>query len=187
MGAARVGQKLRSAILLSGGQEATPHNGQAKLINCRGLGTCGTCAVEVIPRDGVEPLQWTAMERARLNFPPHGPPGNSRLRLACQVRLSAAHDSVEVVKRSMFWGQGDDVVVMEDEDEDEDEEDGDVNAAAAAADKEGEKAAAAVLPFGALEFVLDADEWKEGGALNNGGGDGGRAGSGDGGGGGDSR
>ena len=23
------------------------HNGRSKLINCRGLGTCGTCAVEV--------------------------------------------------------------------------------------------------------------------------------------------
>jgi hypothetical protein len=38
IGTGRVGQKLRSAILRNG---ATPHNGNAQVINCRGLGTCG--------------------------------------------------------------------------------------------------------------------------------------------------
>jgi ferredoxin len=61
----------------------TPHNGRAALINCRGLGTCGTCAVEV--QGEVEPRGWTPQERLRLNFPPHAPPRNARLRLACQV------------------------------------------------------------------------------------------------------
>ena len=140
IGTARVGQKLRTAILRSG---ATPHNGDAKVINCRGLGTCGTCAVEILPADGVEPREWTTMERARLNFPPHKPPGNARLRLACQVRLSGACESVEVVKRSKFWGQGDEVV-----------------------EGEEEKGKGDTTPFGSLEFVLDADEWKEGGALD---------------------
>ena len=65
----------------------TPHNGRAALINCRGLGTCGTCAVEV--QGPVEPQQWTAAERLRLHFPPHSPPGNQRLRLACQVGWAA--------------------------------------------------------------------------------------------------
>jgi len=38
------GTTLRTALLLNG---LSPHNGRAQLINCRGLGTCGTCAVEV--------------------------------------------------------------------------------------------------------------------------------------------
>jgi len=38
------GTKLRTAMLLNG---VSPHNGRAQLINCRGLGTCGTCAVEI--------------------------------------------------------------------------------------------------------------------------------------------
>lgn len=38
------GTKLRTALLQNG---VSPHNGNAKLINCRGLGTCGTCAVEI--------------------------------------------------------------------------------------------------------------------------------------------
>ena len=49
--------------------------------------------MQVIPAEGVQPADWTAMERARLNFPPHGPPGNARLRLACQVRLSPCSSS----------------------------------------------------------------------------------------------
>jgi ferredoxin len=38
------GSRLRSALLQGG---VSPHNDRAQLINCRGLGTCGTCAVEV--------------------------------------------------------------------------------------------------------------------------------------------
>ena len=38
------GEVLRSAALKRG---ISPHNGKSMLINCRGLGTCGTCAVEV--------------------------------------------------------------------------------------------------------------------------------------------
>jgi ferredoxin len=43
------GSKLRTAMLLNG---VSPHNGKAQLINCRGLGTCGTCAVEIRCVDG---------------------------------------------------------------------------------------------------------------------------------------
>lgn len=32
-------------MLLHGG--VSPHNDKARAINCRGLGTCGTCAVEI--------------------------------------------------------------------------------------------------------------------------------------------
>ncbi len=47
----RRGALLRTALLKAG---LTPHNGDARLICCRGLGTCGTCAVEV--RWGEGPL-----------------------------------------------------------------------------------------------------------------------------------
>jgi len=46
---AQAGAILRTALLRGG---VTPHNtvdrplGDAKLVNCRGLGTCGTCAVQ---------------------------------------------------------------------------------------------------------------------------------------------
>ena len=75
------GETLRTALLKTG--KATPHNGQSQMINCRGLGTCGTCAVEIV--GNVSPSTWTQQERLRLNFPPHSAPGNKKLRLACQV------------------------------------------------------------------------------------------------------
>lgn len=135
---ARVGAKLRSALLLGG---VSPHNDAAEVINCRGLGTCGTCAVEIIPRDAVVPDEWTVAERARLNFPPHAPPGNERLRLACQVRVRGA---CEVRKYARFWGQGD---------------------ALAPPEKSSDPAAAATTttfgPFGRLEFALDPEAFAE--------------------------
>lgn len=122
--------KLRTALLLNG---VSPHNGRSKVINCRGIGTCGTCAVEV---DGdVVPPQWSDIEKARLNFPPHKAPGNQSLRLACQVRC---HGDVEVTKRDRFWGQGDAVMGQWEDDE------------------EGE-----VVPFRQLEFLLDRESWEE--------------------------
>ena len=93
------GETLRTAMLRSG--MITPHNGQAQLINCRGLGTCGTCAVEV--KGDVLPSSWNRQESLRLNFPPHAAPGNLRLRLACQVRVKG---DLEVTKFDKFWGQG---------------------------------------------------------------------------------
>ena len=38
------GELLRTALLRRG---LSPHNNNSQLINCRGLGACGTCAVEV--------------------------------------------------------------------------------------------------------------------------------------------
>jgi hypothetical protein len=143
--------------------------------------------VEILPAHGVEPREWTAMERARLNFFPHAPPGNNRLRLACQVRLSGSGgggDQVEVIKRSMFWGQGEEVVqvdsapsegslegslqsqVLDDSFADGGEGRGELQRQQRRQQGQG------VTPLGALEFVLDREEWKKGGALNNrGGGD----------------
>lgn len=96
------GTRLRTALLR---HDLTPHNEGAVYINCRGLGSCGTCAVEILcaaygdstvscivgvcpeelPQPTVLPTEWTTAERLRLNFPPHAPPNNQRLRLACQV------------------------------------------------------------------------------------------------------
>ena len=105
------GATLRD-VLLDGG--ATLYTPPMDVLHCRGLGTCGTCAVEVRPEvetgdpnaPATSPL--TAMERWRLRFPPHAPdnapvdPG-ATLRLACQVRV---HDDVRCVRRGGLWGQG---------------------------------------------------------------------------------
>jgi len=111
------GETLRTALLKSG---ISPHNGQSRLINCRGLGTCGTCAVEVVSNnsydtnnsDGninggdvmaIQPAERTTMENIRLNFPPHGSSEqSSNLRLACQIQI---YDDVRVSKKSGIWGQ----------------------------------------------------------------------------------
>jgi ferredoxin len=81
-------------VLLEAGE--TPHNGRADYINCHGLGTCGTCAVEV---DGAvsDP---TRRERRRLRFPPHTP--ERGLRLSCQTRVLG---DITVAKHDGFWGQ----------------------------------------------------------------------------------
>jgi ferredoxin len=100
------GETLRTAALRR--RKVSPHNGKARLINCRGLGTCGTCAVEITPQSSVEPRERNAVERARLNFPPHDSSRQSpNLRLACQVQVKG---DLEVTKRSGFWGQYQDAV-----------------------------------------------------------------------------
>ena len=103
------GEILRTAMLRRG---SSPHNGRARLINCRGLGTCGTCAVEIFSDNNnnnnnssgaVEPNERNTKEKMRLNFPPHGSSDQSKnLRLACQVQVV---DDITVRKRTGFWGQ----------------------------------------------------------------------------------
>lgn len=88
-----VGTRLRDALLDAG---LTPHHAAVTILNCHGLGTCGTCAVEVHGAV-TEP---TAVERWRLSFPPHRTDGG--LRLACQCRVLG---DVEVVKHGGVWGQ----------------------------------------------------------------------------------
>ena len=87
------GAVLRAVLLDAG---LTPHNGRADLLNCRGHGSCGTCAVAV---DG-ETTEPTARERARLRVPPHDP--DAGLRLACQTRVLG---DCGVEKFDGFWGQ----------------------------------------------------------------------------------
>ena len=91
-----VGTRLRDALLDAG---QSPHHRVVAIANCHGLGTCGTCAVEVRAADGaVTPP--TSIERWRLSFPPHRP--DRGLRLACQCRVLG---DVEVVKHAGVWGQ----------------------------------------------------------------------------------
>lgn len=52
------GANLRREILDRG---LSPYNGKAHYVNCRGLGTCGTCAVEI----GGEVSPMTPVERWR--------------------------------------------------------------------------------------------------------------------------
>ena len=120
---ARRGETLRTALLRSGA--VTPHNGRSQLINCRGLGTCGTCAVAI--RGSVSPPSWNAKERLRLNFPPHACGSDERLRLACQVRVEG---DLDVTKFDQFWGQG----------------------------SEETRDRSFSVPFGELEYLLDADK-----------------------------
>lgn len=87
------GANLRDTLLLHG---LSPHNGGAKFVNCKGLGTCGTCAVKI---SGNAPEK-TYMEKWRLNFPPHN--NDPGLRLACQVQVI---DDITVKKGMGFWGQ----------------------------------------------------------------------------------
>ncbi|GIL50661.1 hypothetical protein Vafri_6790, partial [Volvox africanus] len=118
------GTKLRTALLKSG---LTPHSEGAVYINCRGIGSCGTCAVE-ISRGEVQPSSWTTAERLRLNFPPHSAPNNTRLRLACQVSCMS---DLEVIKYDKFWGEGNCPL------------------------PDLQSKPASVAPLGTLEFVLD--------------------------------
>ena len=100
---ARHGELLRTAALRHG--QISPHNGRANLINCRGLGTCGTCAVMV---EGAS-CQRNSIETARLSLPPHSLreqedslEDGTALRLACQLQVC---NDLRVRKGTGFWGQ----------------------------------------------------------------------------------
>lgn len=91
----KVGANLRQVLLKN---QIPVHNGNAKIINCRGIGTCGTCAVAI--EGEVSALGWK--EQARLSLPPHRP-GTTR-RLACQAKVLG---DITVTKFDGFWGHGD--------------------------------------------------------------------------------
>ncbi len=90
-----VGINLRHFLL---SQQINFYNGGANLINCRGLGTCGTCAVLI---QG-EVSSQSAIEKIRLNLPPHLGSHSNR-RLACQVKILG---DIEIIKYDGFWGEG---------------------------------------------------------------------------------
>ncbi len=89
------GANLRQVLLQ---HEVKLYNGNASMINCHGLGTCGTCAVQV--EGDVSEMGWR--ETARLSLPPHTL--SKGRRLACQLRVMG---DVTVTKYDGFWGQGD--------------------------------------------------------------------------------
>ena len=89
------GANLRETLLKHG---VDVYNGNATIINCHGLGTCGTCAVEV--EGAVSEMEWR--ETARLSLPPHNLQKSRRL--SCQVRVLG---DVRVTKYAGFWGQDD--------------------------------------------------------------------------------
>lgn len=89
------GANLRRVLLDNG---IDLHNGKAKLINCRGIGSCGTCAVQV--NGETSPRNWR--ENQRLAFPPHRRETSGHKRLACQTRVLG---DVTVTKFTGFWGQ----------------------------------------------------------------------------------
>ncbi len=86
---------LRQVLL---GESISLYNGQARIINCRGLGSCGTCAVKI--EGEVSPPNWK--DRGRRSLPPHSP--TKDLRLACQTKVLG---DIKVTKYDGFWGQGD--------------------------------------------------------------------------------
>jgi ferredoxin len=92
------GANLRKILLANG---VDVYNGQARVINCRGIGTCGTCAVQV--EGVVSGPNWK--DQARRSLPPHDP--NRNLRLSCQTKVWG---DVKVTKYDGFWGQGKQVV-----------------------------------------------------------------------------
>jgi ferredoxin len=87
------GAVLRDVLCEAG---ESPHNGRSSLLNCRGLGSCGTCAVAV----SGETSDPTRREQLRLSTPPHDP--DAGLRLACQTRVLG---DLRVRKGEGFWGQ----------------------------------------------------------------------------------
>ena len=92
------GSNLRRALLNAG---APLYNGAASALNCRGLGSCGTCAIRILEGEFAPAV---GIERWRLSFPPHKP--ESGLRLACQLKVIG---EMSLEKAEGFWGQGRDL------------------------------------------------------------------------------
>lgn len=92
------GDNLRKILL---DNDVNLYNGNASFINCRGIGTCGTCAVMVAGE--VSEVTW--QDQTRRSLPPHSPTKN--LRLACQVKVLG---DVRVTKFNGFWGQDEEIV-----------------------------------------------------------------------------
>lgn len=92
------GRNLREVLLENG---IDLYNGGSTVINCRGIGTCGTCAVEIVGE--ISEANWR--DQTRRSLPPHSPTRN--LRLACQTQVLG---DIRVTKFDGFWGQGNRIV-----------------------------------------------------------------------------
>lgn len=97
------GDVLRDVLLEA---DVSPHNGNANRLNCRGHGSCGTCAVAV---EGAVSDQ-SRRERARLSVPPHDL--EDGLRLSCQTHVLG---DLTVTKYPGFWGQHTDETPMDED------------------------------------------------------------------------
>lgn len=86
------GELLRDVLSRHG---FSAHNHVTRVFNCHGMGTCGTCAVEV--RGDVSSP--TLVERLRLLLWPLT--GKTGLRLACKAKVLG---DVEVIKHPGTWG-----------------------------------------------------------------------------------
>jgi ferredoxin len=93
----QIGANLRKVLL---DHDLNLYNGQAKIINCRGIGSCGTCAVAI--EGEVSPPNWK--DKARRALPPHSL--DKHRRLACQTKVLG---NITVTKYDGFWGQGDQI------------------------------------------------------------------------------
>jgi len=88
-----------------------PYNGKSKYLNCKGIGSCGTCAVSVLDFDGNKIYSskdeyigdLTKMEKIRLNFFPHTLDNSfeKSLRLSCQYKIKT---DLMTIKNNGFWG-----------------------------------------------------------------------------------
>ena len=92
------GENLRKILLKN---NIDLYNGKAKIINCLGIGTCGTCAVEIEGK--VSEVNWK--DKTRRSLPPHSLTKNRRL--ACQTKVLG---DITIKKYNGFWGQGDEIV-----------------------------------------------------------------------------
>ncbi len=73
------GANLREALLAEG---VEVYRGLDSILNCRGHGLCGTCIVEVSPREALSPT--TLRERMKIwRF------GARPIRLSCQAKVAA--------------------------------------------------------------------------------------------------
>ena len=86
------GENLRRVLLNA---KLPLYNGVAAVIHCRGMGTCGTCAVQI---QG-DVSEMTRVEKWRLGFPPHR--RESGIRLACQCKVLG---DLTLEKRGGLWG-----------------------------------------------------------------------------------
>ena len=92
------GENLRRVLIKN---NIDLHNGNSKIINCRGIGSCGTCSLEI--EGSVSEANWK--DKTRRSLPPHSLEKNRRL--ACQTKV---YGDLKLTKYDGFWGQGDNVV-----------------------------------------------------------------------------
>jgi ferredoxin len=88
------GSNLRKVLMENG---LAPYHKDARFVHCRGIGTCGTCAVEVISGELSPPNR---LEKLRLSVAPFKHCSNFRLACQCSVQ-----GDVVIKKNSGFWGE----------------------------------------------------------------------------------